>query len=287
MERRDFGNTGIQLSLIGFGGIIVTDTEQADADRYVAEAIDHGVNYFDVSPNYGNAQQRLGPALAGKRPGVFLACKTEKRTRQEAEAELHQSLKTLRTDYLDLYQFHAVKKVAEVEAILGPDGAMETFLRAQREGKIRYIGFSAHTEAAALALLERFAFTSVLFPINWASLINAGFGAQVIEKARAKGVARLALKALARTAWPSHLAASERKYPKCWYEPIEDEHLAQLALRFTLSEPITAAIPPGDIRLFRLALQVAEGYTPLAPEEEAELRHEAAALNSLFPIEYA
>ncbi len=95
MLQRPLGNTGVQLSIIGFGGIVVTDTEQTEANRYVAEAIDRGINYFDVSPNYGNAQDRLGPALVGKRQVIFLACKTEKRTKALAEAELHQSLKTL------------------------------------------------------------------------------------------------------------------------------------------------------------------------------------------------
>ena len=286
MEKRNYGSTGIKLSLLGFGGIIVTDTEQSEANNYVAEAIDGGINYFDVSPNYGNAQDRLGPALAGKRERIFLACKTERRTKVEAETELNQSLKILRTDHVDLYQLHAVKKMAEVETIFGPGGAMETLLQAQKDGKIRYLGFSAHTEEAALALMDRFPFTSVLFPLNWAAVLNTGFGTQVIKKAEAKGMARLALKALAKNEWPVKLAAHERKYPKCWYEPIDDERWADLALRFTLSQSITAAIPPGDIRLFRLAMKSAANFRPLTLAELNELKERAIALKSLFPKVY-
>ena len=92
MQQRTYGRTNEKLSVIGFAGIIVMNETQADASRYVAEAIDEGVNYFDVAPSYGNAQERLGPALAGKRHQVFLACKTEERTRSNANEALEQSL---------------------------------------------------------------------------------------------------------------------------------------------------------------------------------------------------
>ncbi len=286
MEKRPLGNTGDYLSILGFGGVIVTDTEQKDANNYVAEAIDQGINYFDVSPNYGNAQDRLGPALEGKRQNVFLACKTEKRTKQESQAELENSLRVLKTDHFDLYQFHAVKKVEEVETILGPDGAMETFLKAQKEGKIRHIGFSAHTEEAALALMDRFNFTSVLFPVNWVSLLSDKFGNRIIQKAIEKGVARLSLKAMAKKEWPEGLEKKDRKYPKCWYEPIDDEAIADLALRFTLSQPITAAIPPGDIRLFRTAVKIANKYRPLSEQELVNLKSYAREITPVFPKAY-
>ena len=108
MESRPYGSTGIELSAVGFGGIVVMDETPADADRYVAEAIDRGVNYFDVAPSYGNAEERLGPALEPFRNRVFLACKTGKRDAAAARASLQESLKKLRTDRFDLFQLHAV-----------------------------------------------------------------------------------------------------------------------------------------------------------------------------------
>ncbi len=173
-----------------------------------------------------------------------------------------------------------------METIFGPGGAAEVVFQAQREGKIRFIGFSAHTEEAALALLDRFHFTSVLYPVNWASYLNAGFADPVIKKAEQLGTARLALKALALKDWPAGLEKSERKYPKCWYEPIDDYGLADLALRFALSKPITAAIPPGDINLFRMAVQIAEAFRPIDGTELAELKRRASDIQSLFPKQY-
>ena len=92
MQKRVWGRTGKRLSVIGFGGIVVTDVSPADAAEYVARAIDRGINYFDVAPSYGNAEQRLGPALEAYRDQVFLACKTLQRSAKDVDAELNRSL---------------------------------------------------------------------------------------------------------------------------------------------------------------------------------------------------
>ena len=145
MEKRGLGKTGESLSMVGFGGVVVMNEEPSFASRVVAQAVERGINYFDVAPTYGNAEERLGPALEPYRKDVFLACKTEKRTAEEASEALHRSLELLRTDHLDLYQLHAVTKMEEVEQILGPGGALETFVKAREQGLVRYLGFSAHS----------------------------------------------------------------------------------------------------------------------------------------------
>ena len=104
LRQRKYGQTGVKLSIIGFGGIVVDGAEQQHANRVVAEAFEKGVNYFDVSPTYGDAELKLGPALEPYRKKVFLACKTGQRRREGALEELNESLKRLRTDYFDLYQ---------------------------------------------------------------------------------------------------------------------------------------------------------------------------------------
>src|SRR5207253_6320252 len=127
---------------------------------------------------------------------------------------------------------------------------------------IRYSGFSAHSAEAALAAMDRFDFDSILFPTNYVNYFQANFGPQVVARAEQKGIGRLALKALARTPWAEGQA---RSFAKTWYEPITDPREAELALRFTLSQPITAAIPPGEEPLFRRALDIADRYRPLEP----------------------
>jgi len=261
---------GVQLSVIGCGGIVLMGMPQRDANRVVAQSIGRGVNYFDVAPSYGRgeAEEKLGPALKPYRKDVFLACKTTERGAVGSQAELAHSLKRLYTDHFDLYQFHAVTKAEDVEQIFAAGGAMETVLKARDAGMVRYIGFSAHSESAALAMMDRFPFDSVLFPFNTVCYAQGNFGPAVMEAAKKKGVARLALKMLARGPRPD---GARKTYPKAWYEPIDDPETARAAVRFTLTEDVTAAIPPGDLNLYNLALTLAAEFQPLTPEERAEI----------------
>ncbi len=281
MERRVLGKTGESLSIVGFGGIVVAKVTQKEADAFVGEAIDCGINYFDVAPTYFDAEDRLGPALECKRQNVFLACKTEDRTKEGARELLDQSLKKLKTDYFDLYQLHAVTTLEDVERIFDADGAMETFLKAKQEGLIKHIGFSAHSEEAALALMDKFEFDSVLFPINWVNIFNSNFGPRVVQKAKSKGIGILALKGMAKT---SLTEGKENKYPKAWYEAIDDKELASLTYRFTLSQPIAAAVPPGDIEHLRWAIEAVRDFKPITEDEIKYLKDKANGLKPLFPL---
>lgn len=275
---------GIQLSIVGFGGIVVVGQEQAAANRQVASSFDRGINYYDVAPSYadGEAETKLGIALKPYRAKVFLTCKTQKRDAAGARAELERSLARLHTDHFDLYQFHAVSSMKDVEQILAPGGAAEVFRKAKQEGKVRYLGFSAHDAKAAIALMDQFPCDSILFPVNFAAFAQGGFGPQILEHAKKKGVARLALKAMARGRWPQGANRKESKYPKCWYEPIDDPELARQAVRFTLSEDITAAIPPGDERLYERMLDIGASFEPLTAAERQSLLARAAGIEPIF-----
>lgn len=279
MEKRKYGKQGDFLSIIGFAGIIVMNETQKDANDYVAEAIDNGVNYFDVAPSYGNAEERLGPALKEKRNDVFLACKTEERSAKEAENALIASLKKLKTDHFDLYQLHAVTTKEDVDTIMGKDGCIEFFEAAKKKGLIRHIGFSAHSEEAAISLMEQYDFDSVLFPLNFVNVHNDKFGLKILEEASKRGITKLALKAMALTNWGKD---EEKKYPKCWYKPIDDYSIAKLALKFTLSKDVTAAITPGHMELFRMAVDIASDIRQLNPEEEESLKKISQELNPIF-----
>lgn len=279
LERRALGKTGEKLSIVGLGGVVVMNATTEQAAERVRWAIDAGVNYFDVAPSYGNAEDMLGPALAPHRKNVFLACKTQKRTKAEATAELESSLKKLQTDHFDLYQHHAVTKKADVATILGPGGAMEAFEEARKAGKVRFLGFSAHSVEAALALLDGYAFDTILFPVNFATWHAGGFGPQVLAKAKEKGMGILCLKAMAKGPWPE---GTKKRYEKCWYEPLDAPEDAALGLRFTLSHPVTAAVPPGDEGLFRMALKLAADFKPLTTQEAESMKARAAAQAPLF-----
>jgi len=280
IEKRSLGKTGEMLSIIGFGGIVVKDATPDEASKVVKLAIDTGINYFDVAPSYGDAEIKLGPALEPYRKNVFLACKTTQRTRAEARKELEQSLKNLHTDHFDLYQHHAVTTLEDVDKLLGEGGAMETFLEARKEGKIRFIGFSAHSVEAAMALMGRFDFDTILFPFNYATWYAGNFGPQVLARAKEKNMGILALKAMAKGPWEE--GADRSKYPKCWYEPLNTPEEIAMGLRFTLSHPITAAVPPGEGELFKLALSLSDKLKPLKKAEVQAIKEKALSGTPLF-----
>jgi aryl-alcohol dehydrogenase-like predicted oxidoreductase len=284
LERRAYGRTRERLSIIGFGGILVMNTGPKEASDLVAKAVDRGVNYFDVAPSYGNAQDCLGPALKPHRQKVFLACKTLKRDAAGAGEELEASLKTLQTDHFDLYQLHAFTKVEEVRQVFAPGGAMETFLKAKKDGKIRHIGFSAHDEKAALAAQDRFDFDSILFPLSFPTWVKGEFGHAAHKKAREAGRGILALKAMARQKWPESIKPEKRRWNKAWYEPFDDIDKVALGLRFTLHLPVTAMLTPGHWELLKMALDLAQAgaLTPLNDNERKLAQEIAGQSDPIF-----
>jgi aryl-alcohol dehydrogenase-like predicted oxidoreductase len=279
IEKRILGKTGRKISAIGFGGIVVTDSTTEQAAERVKEAIDYGVNYFDVAPSYGNAEEMLGPALEPYRKNVFLACKTTERKMDGARRELEESLKKMRTDHFDLYQLHAVTSMDDVDAIFSENGAMKTFLKAREEGLVKHLGFSAHSVEAATELMKRFDFDTILFPFNYTSWYKGEFGPQVMEMAKKKDMGILALKAMAYRPWQKD---AERYIEKTWYEPHTDKEDAGKGLRFTLSHPVTAAIPPGDEKLFSMALRLAAEFKPMDEAEIMEMKEKAMKNEPIF-----
>lgn len=279
IEKRSLGKTGEKLSMIGFGGIVVDKATPEQAAARVKEAIDYGINYFDVAPSYGNAEEMLGPALEPYRKDVFLACKTTERKKEGARKELEQSLKYLRTDHFDLYQLHAVTTLEDVDTIFGKGGAMETFVQAREEGKVKYLGFSAHSVEAAMALMDGFEFDTLLFPFNFATWYAGNFGPQVMERAKEKQMGILALKAMA---WRNWEEGEERNIDKTWYKPFTNKEEAREGLRFTLSHPVTAAIPPGHEDLFSMALKLAGDFTPMNKQEIKAIKEKAMRTKPIF-----
>jgi predicted aldo/keto reductase-like oxidoreductase len=279
LPRRELGKTGEKLSVIGFGGIMLNDNPQDFADEMVAKAWELGVNYYDVAPGYGTAEERLGPALRKFRKNAFLACKTQERSREGAEKTLVRSLQRLETDWFDLFQLHALSSVEDVEKVFAPGGAMETIEKAKKEGKIRYVGFSAHSVDAALLAMQKYAFDTVMFPLNFACWHAGDFGPQVYTIALEKNMGILALKAMALTG----LAQGEPKYYKnMWYKPVASDDMMKLALQFTLSKKITAAVSPGKSELFLKAIEFVKDLRPNTEEETGKLLHLAADTKPLF-----
>lgn len=251
IPKRTLGKTGEQVSIVGFGGIALRNNGQEFANELIASACDRGINYFDIAPSYGDSQELMGPAFKPFRQKSFLACKTGKRDQAGSEEELNESLRQLMTDHLDLYQFHALRTMEDLDQVFASKGAMKTFLKAREAGKIRHIGFSAHNEEVALKAMELYDFDTILYPINCVCWYNGNFGPVVYETAKKKDMGILALKAVARNRVPNN----ERPYPNMWYSPYQDEDEIDQCLRFTLSKDIAATVHAGDSIFMKKTLQ--------------------------------
>ncbi len=252
MRKNELGRTGLEISPVTYGGIIHMHETQEQANRLVEYAFNKGVNYFDVAPSYGDAQALLGPALAPYRREIFLACKTGKRTGAEARAELLNSLQALQTDHFDVYQIHALTTQEDLDTLFGPNGAMETFLWAKREGLIRNVGFSTHNESTALQALDLYDFDTVLFPMNWALGVVTGWGDRIADRVRQTGAGLLAMKTLILRKW---LPGEEKTYPKSWCKPIAgNDRLAIAAMKYGLAKGGATLVPPGNIEHFNFML---------------------------------
>lgn len=280
LPRRVLGRTGAKVSIVAFPGLALAQLNQDEATAGVHKAFDQGINHFDVAPAYGDAEIKMGPALEGlDRSKIFLSCKTKMRDKDGARKELERSLTRLKTDHFDLYQMHHIRWTKEVQQALGPGGAMETFLKAKEEGKIRHIGFSAHTTKGALEMMKAFPFDSVMFPLSYVDYFNFDFGKAVVEMAKEKGVAVLAMKAIYAGAWPEG-ATRTRKW---WYRPLEKQDEVDLAIRFALSQPgVVTAVPTSYLDLLDKCINAAKTYRPITEAEVAKLRELAAGCGSVF-----
>ncbi|WP_428390055.1 aldo/keto reductase [Mucisphaera sp.] len=276
MQRRPLGQTGLEVSILGFPGIALKGQEQADCDRLVSEAFEAGISYFDIAPGYGDAQDRLGPALASYRDRCVLNCKTMERSAAGATADLERSLRLLQTDHFDVYQFHAVTTDEEVDQILASGGALEAYEAARKAGKIRHIGLSAHNEAAAIRLIETGVIETALFPINFPAWTRGDFGPTLHAVCLEKGIGILAIKSMARRRYGEN--EDNPDADRVWYVPEDRQAIVHLQLRFTLNQPgVAAAIPAGLPKWLRLAISLADEFGPLSEDELTGLREAVAA----------
>ena len=282
MPQRTLGKTGQKVSIIGFPGLALSKQGQEEGTKALRTAFEHGINYYDVAPTYGrgDSEIRMGIGLQGiDRSKIFISCKTQMRDADGARKELERSLTRLKTDHFDLYQMHAITRPEEVEQTLGPGGAMETFVKAREEGKVRFLGLSAHTTKGALTALKGFKFDTIMFPINFIELFQMDFGRPVLELAKEQGLGVIAIKGMCGGAWPQ---GAQRNRDN-WYNALEKDDEIDMAMRFTLSqEPVATAMPPGFLDLFYKAIPVGESYHKINETEIQKLREMAKSAPSVF-----
>ena len=281
MEKRRLGKTEHMSSIITFGGAALWKVSQAEADAAIELAIEHGVNHFDVSPLYGEAEMRLGPWMQKHRKEIFLGCKTTERGKTGAWESIKRSLELLKTDYFDLFQFHGVSELERLNVVLGPMGALEAVLEAKDQGLIRHIGITGHKPFVQIEALNRFDFDTVLFPVNCVLAAHRNDFNDfflLLEIARQKDVGTIGIKAIAKRPWE----AAMRMY-RTWYEPFDEQEEIDKSLWYALSQGIATTAMPGDLHLWPLVIDAAERFRVLDTCEQEEIISEVNQYKPILP----
>lgn len=285
MIKRRLGNTGYEIAPVVYGGIVSMSDGQDASDRYVEYAVNKGINYFDVAPSYGDAQEKLGNSLKPYRKDIYLACKTNKRMAEEGKRELDESLNLLHTDYLDNYQMHGLASLEEVETAFGKDGVMDIMIRAKEEGIVRRLGITCHSEEAALKALDLYDFDTVLFPLNWGLNMGKDFGSRISRTAKERGIGLLGMKTLIHRAWINDDEKHQSRFLKSWCKPIsENEELGIAAIKYTLSLGADAVVPPGNFESFSFVVEHIEEClaNPLNEADRELLKKELVKIDGRY-----
>jgi hypothetical protein len=273
MPERPLGRTGHMVRLFSLGG--QASIEQPDKHdvsiAIINRAIDLGVNYIDTAAAYGRArtpdtprwelngisQTYIGEVMATRRKEVFLASKTDDRTRDGSLKLLEQSLKLLKTDHLDLWQLHNVMRDEQVEQIFAKDGAIEALLKARDQKMVRFLGITGHYDPAVLIkAIERFDFDAILMALNPADPHRLPFQTELLPLAKKKGLGVIGMK----------IPARDRLFRADGVSTMKD------AMSYTLTLPVdTVIIGCKTVEQLEENIALAKNFTPLPKAEMARL----------------
>lgn len=257
MEYRILGKSGLKISRMGFGGIPIQKIDADGTKALMHRLMAAGVNYIDTARAYTVSEQYLGYALEDIREHFILATKSMARSKADMARDIDISLKTLRTDYIDLYQIHN-PNAAQLEQVLSPDGALAALTEAREAGKIRHIGITLHSVELFERCLEFDWVETIMFPYN----IVETQGEELIRRCAEKNIGFICMKPLAGGA-------------------IDD---ATLAMRFISANPNVTVVIPGMAEEKEIDQNIAavEDAAALSAEELEKIDHIRKTLGTQF-----
>jgi aryl-alcohol dehydrogenase-like predicted oxidoreductase len=229
IQKRKLGKTGVDVTLLGLGGegILRTFGYDDEACALINRALDFGLNYFESARAYSGSESYYGKALRERRKEIFLTSKSHARSRKEALEHLHETLKNMRTDHLDLWQVHDVRSDDDIKQIFGPGGAIEAFTEAKQQGLTRFIGVTGHHDPEILKkCISLFDFDTLLLPVNPAEPHYNSFLDEVVPFAGQKGMGIIGMKV--------YFRGLVTKIP--WFQSMEP------FLHFALSQPVSTVV---------------------------------------------
>jgi len=250
IPKRKLGRTGVEVSILGLGGegVLRTVGREQEADTLINTAIDLGINYMESARAYSGSEAYYGLALRERRQQVFLASKSHARDKKGAAAHLEETLRNMKTDYLDLWMIHDMRTEDDISRVFGAQGALEAFVEARGKGLVKYIGVTGHHDPVIIRkCLEAFDFDTVLVPVNPAEPFYKCFLDEVVPIASVKDTAIMGMKVYMK----GLLQAPKR-----------------LLLSYALTQPITTAVVGCDnIEQLNENAEAASSFQPLKYKE--------------------
>ncbi|MCC7421914.1 MAG: aldo/keto reductase [Planctomycetaceae bacterium] len=272
IPRRKFGRTDEMVSILCLGGHASTNPqklEEAESLKLIQRAVDEGITFMDNCWDYhdGVAEERMGKALAegGRRDKTFLMTKVCGRTAKDAEKHLEDSLRRLKTDRIDLWQFHEIVYDNDPDWIFAEDGAIHVVEKAVKSGKVRHIGFTGHKDPSIhLKMLEKpFEWAAVLMPLNVMDVHYHSFQKQVLPELNKRGIAALGMKSLGGNGSIVSKAGV----------PVSD------AIRYVLSLPITSLVSGIDSeKVLDQNLKIVRDFHPMSDEERRRIEEKTRSM---------
>lgn len=264
IPKRLLGKTGVEVTILGLGGEGVLRSHGFDREAYamINHALDLGINYCESARAYDGSESYYGKTLQSRRGEIFLTSKSHARDKVGALAHLHETLRNMKTDHLDLWQLHDVRTKDDIQQIFREGGAIEAFVEAKEKGLVRFIGVTGHHDPAMIrACIERFPFDTMLVPVNPAEPAHQSFLREVIPLAREKEMGIIGMKVYLRG-----LASQVPGYTGM--EPY---------LRFALSQTVSnVVIGCDDMSQVEQNVGFARAFTPMRQEEQEELISQTA-----------
>ncbi len=259
MKYTTLGKTGLEVSVVGLGGIPVQRTDRKEARKIVEECMRQGINFLDTARGYTVSEEFFGEALKDCRDKWVIATKSMSRDYENMKADIEKSLKNLQTDYIDLYQIHNIKTEEEFGICFGEDGAYKALLEAKEAGKIRHIGATAHSTETFARLIREYEnqIETMMFPYN----IVENQGAELIKECAEKNIGFIAMKPIAGG-------------------NIDD---TVLALRYILNNPDCTIVIPGMGNVKEVQQNTTDAvFMPLGEDDQEECKKIARELGSEF-----
>ena len=283
IRKQKFGNTGHKSTVTLFGGAAIGQVTQKTADQVLELLLKYGVNHIDTAASYGDSELRIGPWMEKHRSNFFLATKTGKKTYEEAKDEIHNSLKRLRVDRVDLLQLHNLTHIDDWDQAFAEDGALKAAVEAREQGLTRFLGVTGHgllTAAMHMRSLERYEFDSVLLPWNYILSKESRYSQefnQLLSMCSDRGLAVQTIKSITKGPW-----GVQDHIHNTWYDPLDDQKDIDRAVSWILGHKSIFLNTCSDVQLLPKVLDAANRFDSKPTDEEMEKMVKDSRMSRLF-----